>query len=478
MSKLVSLHHIWIGLCYIGIGIIGGSLGLGFSLLIRLELSLPGFVLSSSMQYNSSITFHGILMIFFMIMPILMGGFGNVLLPLMLSCSDMIYPRLNALSLWSLFMSFWLALLGVFVDGGVNAGWTFYVPLSIMNSSSIDAFFFSLHLAGVSSILGSINFVGTILGNVSSDTFSVSHGSLSFSSSFPSCSLFPWSIFFTSLLLLISLPVLAACITMIIYDRHFNSSFYDPFRGGDVILFQHLFWFFGHPEVYILILPGFGLISEIISKYVQSFIFGRDSMLLALLIIGLLGCLVWGHHMFIVGFDIDTRVYFSTATTIIAIPTGIKIFNWMNTLYASSVYLITPIFFVIGFLFSFSFGGVTGLILANSFIDTILHDSYFVVGHFHYVLSLGAVYSVFASFYAYFALFDILIIELIGRLTFITFFISSNLIFFNMHSLGLLGLPRRIFDYRISYLRYNWSSSFGIIGVLLTMLLFTSSLSV
>jgi heme/copper-type cytochrome/quinol oxidase subunit 1 len=322
--------------------------------------------------------------------------------------------------------------------------------LSVLNGAGIDAFFFSLHLAGISSILGSINFIATVYSGVGSMGMVKSIRSGGFS-----CSLFPWSIFFTSLLLIISLPVLAACITMVIYDRHFNSSFFDPFRGGDVILFQHLFWFFGHPEVYILILPAFGLISEILGKYVQCWIFGRDSMFIALLLIGVLGCVVWGHHMFVVGFDVDTRAYFSSATSIIAIPTGIKLFNWFHSLYGAVAFFLSSLFFVIGFLFSFAFGGVTGIILANSFIDTLLHDSYFVVGHFHYVLSLGAVYSVFAAFFAYFALFGLDVLEAIGRVAFIVFFVSSNLVFFNMHSLGLVGLPRRIFDFRVAVLRFH-----------------------
>jgi len=300
------------------LGLIGGVIGFTLSLVLRLELALPGFIICSSLQYNSIITFHGVFMIFFMIMPILIGGFGNILIPLMLCSCDMIFPRLNALSLWLVSEGVLLIINSLFLDGGVNAGWTFYVPLSILNYSSIDFMFFSLHIVGLSSLLGSINFIVTIL---KSCNFSFLYSSLFIP-------LFPWSLFFTSFLLIISLPVLAGCITMIIFDRHFNSSFFDPIRGGDLILFQHLFWFFGHPEVYILILPAFGLVSEIISKYSQCIIFGRDSMLIALLLIAFIGCIVWGHHMFMVGFDIDTRTYSTTATSIIAIPTGIKILNW------------------------------------------------------------------------------------------------------------------------------------------------------
>lgn len=466
LGLLIFTNHIFIGVSYIIIGLIGGSLGFCLSLLIRLELSLPGFNLLSSLNYNSIITFHGLFMIFFMIMPILIGGFGNCLIPLLLGMNDMIFPRLNASSLWFSLFSLFLIILSLFIDGGVNAGWTFYVPLSRMNYSSIDLLFFSLHLAGISSLLGSINFICSILSIYSLSLFYF----LSF------IELFSWSIFFTSLLLIISLPVLAAAITMIISDRHFNSSFFDPLRGGDLLLFQHLFWFFGHPEAYILILPGFGLVSSILSKFTQFIIFGRDSMLIALFLIGLLGCIVWGHHMFIVGFDIDTRSYFTSATSIIAIPTGIKLFNWLCTLWSNCLFLITPLFFIIGFLLSFSFGGLSGIILANNIIDIILHDSYFVVAHFHYVLSLGAVYSIFASFYNYFIFFTPFIFnDFLGRLSFISFFISSNLLFFPMHSLGIYGFPRRIFDYSLIWFKFNFISSFSICGILFSLFLFLSS---
>ena len=359
----------------------------------------------------------------------------------------------------------------------------FYVPLSKMNYSSIDLLFFSLHMAGLSSLFGSINFISSIL--------SVSSFSLLYLFNF--IELFSWSIFFTSLLLIISIPVLAACITMIISDRHFNSCFFDPLRGGDLLLFQHLFWFFGHPEVYILILPAFGLISSIISKFTQFIIFGRDSMLIALFLIGLLGCIVWGHYMFVVGFDIDSRAYFTSSTSVIAIPTGIKLLNWLLTLWSNLYYLITPIFFILGFLLSFSFGGFTGLILANSIIDLILHDSYFVVGHFHYVLSLGAVYTIYSAFYTYslfllnfsyihsnsnYVLFSISSYgfnDWVGRLSFISFFISSNLLFFPLHSLGILGFPRRVFDYLIIFYRFNWLSSLSIIGIGCSLVLFLLS---
>ena len=413
------------------------------------------------------ITFHGILMIFFMIMPLLIGGFGNILIPLMLSSSDMIFPRLNALSLWLIMDSLCLIIISLLLDGGVNAGWTFYVPLSVMNYYSVDLMFFSLHIAGISSLLGSMNMIVTLL--------KACNLSILYSSLF--LPLFPWSIFFTSFLLILSLPVLAGSITMIIFDRHFNTSFFDPIRGGSVILFQHLFWFFGHPEAYILILPAFGLVSDILSKFSQCIIYGRDSMIIALSIIALLGCIVWGHHMFMVGFDIDTRAYYTASTSIIAIPTGIKILNWLATIWSGCLVFITPIYWIIGFLYSFSFGGFSGLVLANVVCDTMLHDSYFVVGHFHYVLSLGAVYTIYAAFYNYWMIFSSYFSfnDSLGRIHFLFFFISSNLIFFSMHSLGIFGFPRRIFDSPILFFRFSWLNSFGLVGVVLSMFFFLSS---
>lgn len=457
---IVSTNHIIIGSIYIFVGLIGGSIGFGLSMIMRLELGMPGYVLLSANQYNLCITMHGIFMIFFMIMPVLIGGFGNIIIPVMVGSSDMIFPRLNSMSLWLIVDSIILMILAMFL-GTIDCGWTFYVPLSTISPSSIDLMFFSLHLAGLSSILGSINFIVTLL---KSSNLSIFYTSLNLP-------LYPWSIFFTSILLIISVPVLAGAITMIILDRHFNTSFFDPLRGGDVILFQHLFWFFGHPEVYILIIPAFGLVSEILSKFSHSVLFGRDSMIIALLIIGLLGTIVWGHHMFMVGLDVDSRAYFTSATSIIAIPTGIKMLNWIATLWSGRYVLVTPIFFILGFLWNFTFGGITGIILANSIIDSLLHDSYFVVAHFHYVLSLGAVYTVFASFYNYFTfLFDSYYIEAISRLQFLLFFFSSNIVFFPLHALGVFGLPRRIFDYNILFWRFQYMSSFGFFGIILSIL--------
>ena len=467
-SYLGSTNHIYIGIVYIISGFIGGIIGFTLSFIVRLELSLPGFIICSSLQYNSTITFHGIFMIFFMIMPVLIGGFGNILIPLMLCSCDMIFPRLNAFSLWLIINGYLIVLLSLFIDGGINCGWTFYVPLSIFNYYSIDFLIFSLHIIGLSSFVSSINLIITIL---KSSSLSVYYNCLFIP-------LFPWSIFCTSLLLIVSLPVLAVCITMIIFDRHFNSGFFDILKGGDILLFQHLFWFFGHPEVYILILPAFGLISEIIIKCSQCIIYGRDSMIIALILISLIGSIVWGHHMFMVGFDIDTKIYFTAVTSIIGIPTGIKILNWLATIWSGNLLLITSFYWLIGFVYSFSFGGITGIILANCIIDTLLHDSYFVVGHFHYVLSLGAVYTIFSSFFNYYINITIYyyLHDFLGRIAFIYLFISSNLIFLSMHSQGVLGFPRRIFDYSIIYFKLNWFSYYGIVGILISVFIIIYSL--
>jgi heme/copper-type cytochrome/quinol oxidase subunit 1 len=410
-----------------------------------------------------------------MIMPILIGGFGNILIPIMLGLSDLLFPRLNAFSLWLTSVSLSLIILSYLSSSFQFSGWTFYSPLSTLSNFSIDSMFLSLHLAGLASILGSINFIASILSRFN---YSYSFSSfMFFDFIFFSLPLFLFSLFLTSILLIISIPVLAGSITMIIFDRHFNSSFFDPIFGGDPLLFQHLFWFFGHPEAYILILPSFGLISDCLSRCCNIIIFGRDSMIYAMLSIGLLGCIVWGHHMYNVGFDIDSRAYFTTATSIIAIPTGIKIFNWIATLWASNLQFIVSLFFIIGFLFSFTFGGFTGIILANVIVDILLHDTYFVVGHFHYVLSLGAVYTTFAAFYQYFQFISSLqFYEFYGRLHFISFFLSSNLLFFPMHTLGILGHSRRIFDYSILFSKFHWFQALAIAGFMLAMVLFSLAL--
>ncbi|MBT52867.1 MAG: cytochrome c oxidase subunit I [Mameliella sp.] len=469
----MSTNHKDIGILYLVVSALVGFISVAFTVYMRLELMEPGvqYMCMEGMRFTAAaiadctpnghlwnvlITGHGILMMFFVVIPALFGGFGNYFMPLQIGAPDMAFPRMNNLSFWMYVAGTTLAVCSVLSPGGngqlgSGVGWVLYPPLSTNEAGfSMDLAIFAVHVSGASSILGAINMITTFL-NMRAPGMTLFK-----------VPLFSWSIFVTSWLILLSLPVLAGAITMLLTDRNFGTTFFDPAGGGDPILYQHILWFFGHPEVYIVILPGFGIISHVIATFARKPVFGYLPMVWALIAIGALGFVVWAHHMYTVGMSLTQQSYFMLATMVIAVPTGVKIFSWIATMWGGSIEFKTPMLWAFGFLFLFTAGGVTGIVLSQAGIDRAYHDTYYVVAHFHYVMSLGAVFAIFAGVYFYFPkMTGRMYNETMGKIHFWAMFIGANLTFFPQHFLGRQGMPRRYIDYPEAFATWNYVSSMG-----------------
>jgi len=469
----MSTNHKDIGILYLIVSALVGLISVAFTVYMRLELMDPGvqymcmegarFIADSSAActpnghlWNVLITGHGILMMFFVVIPALFGGFGNYFMPLQIGAPDMAFPRMNNLSFWLYVAGTTLAVCSLLTPGGngqlgSGVGWVLYPPLSVREAGmSMDFAIFAVHVSGASSILGAINMITTFL-NMRAPGMTLFK-----------VPLFAWSIFVTSWLILLSLPVLAGAITMLLMDRNFGFAFFDPAGGGDPILYQHILWFFGHPEVYIIILPGFGIISHVIATFSRKPVFGYLPMVWAIIAIGALGFVVWAHHMYTVGMTLNQQAYFMLATMVIAVPTGVKVFSWIATMWGGSIEFKTPMLWAFGFLFLFTVGGVTGIVLSQAAVDRAYHDTYYVVAHFHYVMSLGAVFAIFAGIYFYLPkMTGRMYPEWAGKLHFWAMFIGANLTFFPQHFLGRQGMPRRYIDYPEAFAYWNQWSSIG-----------------